>query len=270
MEDYSLFLEKARKAALKAGEMVRSKRYEHHQIQSKSRFDFVTEVDGESERLITGFLKECFPDHLFFGEETISSSSVDEDTLIDTLPCDRYIWVIDPIDGTTNFIRGIPLFAISIALVRDRKVVVGVVYDISRDLLYYTCEGEKSYCNDREIHVSEVSSFDKAIAITSFPAYDIEARNTILSKIMEKGRELMSLRIYNCAALAACSVAAGETDIYVELGIHLWDFSAGKLLIENAGGRFSDVDGRAFHMHERDVLATNGKLYERTLEAIES
>ncbi len=268
MEDYSLFLEKAKEIALKAGAMVRSKSHERHQIQSKSRFDFVTEVDGASEKLITGFLKECFPDHLFFGEEAISSSAEDEDALIDTLPQDRYIWVIDPIDGTTNFIRGIPLFAISIALVYNSEVVVGVVYDISRDLLYYTAKGEKSYCNAEEIHVSETDSYEKAIAITSFPAHDIEARHKILSKVMEHGRDLMSLRIYNCAALAACSLAAGQTDIYVEPGIHLWDFSAGKLLIENAGGRFSDVDGRAFHMHEKDVLATNGKLYERVLATL--
>lgn len=262
MEDYKVFLESAKEVARKAGALVQASFKSKHQVESKSKFDFVTEVDAASEKLISTYIKEKFPDHLIFGEEAVSSCPEGEEAAIDALPDDKFIWVVDPIDGTTNFIKGLPLFAICIAIVYNREVVVGVVNDISRDKLFYTAKGEKSYCNGEEIHVSTVDSFEKAIGVTSFPT-NLTDRRKVLETLLAKGDDLLSLRIYNCAALAACSVAEGLSDFYVELGIHLWDFSAGKLLIENAGGHFCDVDGRPYHMHEKHVLAANDKLFEK-------
>lgn len=260
--DYSIFLEKAKEIALEAGKMVRSKQETQHTVQSKSKYDFVTEVDEASEEMITSFLHSQFPDHLFFGEEAVSSSPEEEDDVIGKLPDDKYIWVIDPIDGTTNFIRGIPFYAISIALMRNKEIVVGVIYDIARNKLYYTAKNEKSYCDGKEIKVSDVDSLDKAIGVTSFPT-DINYRKKTLKTLTDNGDDILSMRIYNCAALAACSIASGISDFYMEYGIHLWDFAAGKLLIENAGGKFSDIDGKPFHIFQKHVRASNGNLHNQ-------
>lgn len=268
MGTYSIYLESAKKIARDAGLMVKAHLNKKHNVQNKSQFDFVTEVDKMSEDMIRSYLIEQFPDHLFFGEESVSSSKLDEDAIIDSLPDDKYIWVVDPIDGTTNFIRGIPQFGISIALLYNKEVVVGVVYDISLERLFWTEKGGLSYCNNLEIKVSETSIVKNAIVATSFPASDLNARQQIMNTITEKCNEMTSLRIWNCASIAGISEAYGAIDVYFELGIHLWDFCAAMLIIQNAGGKFSDIDGQEFHMHQRNVLATNGILHDSFLNLI--
>ena len=266
--DLQFFLESAKEMALQAGKLVKSRLDSRHEITAKGKFDFVTDVDKSSESFITSYIKEKFPDHLIFGEEAVSSSHEDEDTLIDKIPDDKYIWIVDPVDGTTNFIRGINQYAISIALVKNKQVLVGVVYDISMDELFYTALGLPSYCNGKVIHVTENKTLEEAIAVTSFPVGDMHARQVLFKTLQEKGEFLFSLRIWNCAALAAVSIASGRTDIYVEHGIHLWDFSAGKLLIENAGGKFFDFSGKPYNMHQRHVVASNPYLADITLKIV--
>lgn len=263
--DLQNILESAKEIALEAGKMVRSKLDSGHEIKSKGKFDFVTDVDKASEKLISSYVKRKFPEHLIFGEEAVSSSEEDEDSLIDRIPDDKYVWVVDPIDGTTNFIRGMHQYAISIGIVKNKQVVAGVVYDISMDELFYTMQGSPSYCNGNVIHVSENKRFEDSIAVTSFPVENLEARQILLKTLMEKGNSLLSLRIWNCAAIAAVSLACGRTDVYVEPGIHLWDFSAGKLLIENAGGKFFDFAGKDFNMHQRNVIAANPYLADEVV-----
>ena len=268
MSEYDGFLESAKEIAFQAGAYVRLHASIPHAVVSKQKFDFVTETDSVSEHIITSYLLGKYPEHLVFGEEAVSSQRESENDLIRKLPENRYIWIVDPIDGTTNFIRGIPQYAISIALVRNWQVVVGVVYDISRDEMFSTSRGNASVCNGKEIHVSSSASLDTSIIATSFPAADMHARELVLKSLYECGSGIMSLRIWNCAAIAAVSLACGRIDGYVEPGIHLWDFSAGKLLIENAGGKFSDIDGRPYHMFQKHVLATNGHLHEMLLDLI--
>ncbi len=258
----SRYLEAAKNVALEAGCLVESRLGIPHDIQSKSSFDFVTETDALSESLIRNRLIQQFPDHLFFGEEQVSQCSEGEEYLIQSIPLDRYVWVVDPIDGTTNFIRGIPQFAISIALVRGWEVMVGVIYDVSLHSLYWTAKGLPSYCGEEVIHVSNVSRLEQAIIATSFPASDLEKRELVLRFLEEEGKNLLSLRIWNCATLAAAQVAAGHVDLYFEPGIHLWDFSAGMLLIQNAGGCFSDLQGNSYHKLQRHVFAAGPVLYQ--------
>jgi len=262
------FLESAKTVALKAGLFVKSHLSERHDIQRKSKYDFVSEVDQQSELIIRTYLAEKYPDHLFFGEEEISSNPIGEDEIISRLPKDRYVWVIDPVDGTTNFLRGIPQFAISIALVKDEKVILGVVYDISLDELYFAKVGEGAFCNGRPIHVAGTDKLDDFIVSTSFPAAKVEARGQVLRVIDCNKLDFTSLRIWNCASLAITYVATGRTDAHIELGIHLWDFAAGKVIAEEAGGCFSDVDGKPFHLYQKHVLVSNGKLHNQIVERI--
>jgi myo-inositol-1(or 4)-monophosphatase len=265
MNDFEDFLDSAKEIAFKAGEYVRLHLSMPHNVISKQKFDFVTETDHKSENIITSFLLRKYPDHLVFGEEAVSSQKETENELIKKLPDDKFIWIVDPIDGTTNFIRGIPQYAISIALVRNWQVIVGVVYDISRDEMFYSSKNTSSCCNGKEIHVSSSSTLDKSIIATSFPAADMHARNLVLKSLYDYGSEIMSLRIWNCATIAAVSLACGRIDAYVEPGIHLWDFSAGKIIIENAGGKFTDIYGKPYHKLQKHVLATNGYLHEKLL-----
>jgi myo-inositol-1(or 4)-monophosphatase len=268
MGKYDVFLNSAKEIARRAGQMVRSCVGSSHKVESKAKYDFVTEVDEKSEDMIRSFFQERFPEHIFFGEESVSSGCLSENEVIDRLPDDRYIWVVDPIDGTTNFIRGIPQYAISIALLFNREVVVGVVYDICMDRMFYTAKGMASFCNDTVLKVSNTDSLEKSIVVTSFPAADLSARGLFLKVLGREYLNFTSLRIWNCAAIAGVSIGSGIVDAYVELGIHLWDFCAAMLIIQNSGGVFTDVDGRPFHMHQRDVLATNPQLYPQVLQAI--
>lgn len=268
MDVLSDYLESAKSAALEAGSLVRSHLKDTHEITSKSRYDFVTEVDKLSECFLRKYLLSRYPDHIFFGEEEISSSAVSEEYVLSSLPEDKYIWVIDPIDGTTNFIRGIPQYAICIGLVYGQEVVAGAVYDIAADKLYYARKGGDSFCNGKKIHVSDTASISSSIVVTSFPASDMRIRRKVLDGLSSLGMDFLSLRIWNCAALAAISVAEGCTDIYVEAGIHLWDFSAASIIIRNAGGYFSDLEGNPWNRHQKNVLCTNKNLHAQALEML--
>ncbi len=270
MDILAEYLESAKSAALEAGNLVRSHLKDAHKITNKSPCDFVTEVDRLSENFLRKYLLERYPDHLFFGEEEVSSFPASEEAALSGLPENRYIWVIDPIDGTTNFIRGIPQYAICVGLVFGQEVVAGVVYDIAADKLYYSMKGSDSFCNGRRIHVSDTSSVSTSIVVTSFPASDMQIRRKVLDGLSSLGMDFMSLRIWNCASLAAVSIAEGCTDIYVEAGIHLWDFSAASIIVRNAGGCFSDLRGNPWNRHQKDVLCANRNLHEQALEMLSS
>jgi len=270
MDDLQTLLESAKQTAREAGSLVRSHLRTHHEVERKSRFDFVTEVDRLSEEFIRSSLSRKYPDHLFFGEEEISSRKEAEDSIIATLPPDKCIWVVDPVDGTTNFIRGIPQFGISIALVKGGEVLVGAVYDVSLDELYSAKKGGGAFLNDSPIHVSSTNDVLDFIISTSFPAANLVFRHKVLEKLEKHGDEITSLRIWNCASLAVVAVACGRTDAHIEPGIHLWDFSAGKLIVEEAGGMFTDLVGKPFSLYEKHVLASNGKCHDKLLQILQA
>ena len=169
--------------------------------------------------------------------------------------------MIDPIDGTTNFIRGIPSYAISIALMRDGEILVGVVYDLSLNELYAAAKGSGAFCNGKPVHVTQTDRLEEFIISTSFPAADILAREKVLKEIEKHETKFNSLRIWNCASLGVVNVACGRVDAHIEIGIHLWDFAAGALIVQEAGGTFTDIDGMPFHAYQKHVLVSNGKLH---------
>lgn len=254
----SEFLEAARDSARGAGELIRSHLGQPHTVERKGVFDFVTEVDRKSEAYIRARLSTQFPEHGFFCEEQISGGALDEDEQLNAVP--DHVWIVDALDGTTNFIRGIPQFAVSVALAYRGELIAGAVYDPSRDELFSAEKGGGATLNGRPIHVSNVDTLGAAIVSAGFPAADMEKRAQTVERLNMLAPKLGSLRMYNCAALLLCYVAAGRTDASFELGLHLWDMAAGVLLVREAGGNVTRADGSPFDLHARDNLAGNETL----------
>lgn len=260
----SEFLSIAEKAALSAGELVRGHLQEQHVIQCKGGFDFVTEVDRLSEGHIRKIISDAFPTHGFFCEEQVSEETVDEKALLHRL--EGYTWVIDALDGTSNFIRGIPQFAVSIALVHDGEVIAGVVYDPSRGELFSAEKGGGAMLNHKPIRVGQVRELKSAIVSFGFPAADFQKRSETLEMAKRIAMNVGSFRIFNCAALLLCYVAAGRTDLSFEQGLHLWDMAAGALMVKEAGGDVTCLNGSGFTIFSTENLAGNAVLRQQFLE----
>lgn len=259
------FLSVAREAALAAGALVRAEARKGHTVQCKGGFDFVTEVDGMSESLIRQTISKAFPGHGFFCEEQVSGGNVPEDEILRALP--EYAWVVDALDGTTNFIRGIPQYAVSIALYHNGQPQVGVVYDPSREELFEAERGGGARLNGAAIHVSDTADMSQAIVSYGFPAADLTKRARTLERVERVAMKTGSMRIFNCAALLLCYVACGRTDLSWEEGLHLWDMAAGVLLVGEAGGLVSRIDGTPFDAYARENLAGNAALRDAFLAA---
>lgn len=260
------FLSTAKDAARRAGQLVLRESRSQHKVECKGGFDFVTEVDRMSEELIRSILISAFPEHGFFGEEQISGGSVSEDEALDALP--DYAWIVDALDGTTNFIRGIPQYAISIALLHRGRPEVGVIYDPNRDELFSAQRGKGAWLNDQPIHVSDCRDMKNAIVSFGFPAADMERRALTMERISRIGMQVGSLRVFNCAALLLAYAACGRTDLSFEEGLHLWDMAAGILLVSEAGGQVSLLDGSPMDRHSRENLGGNTALREAFLAAM--
>lgn len=254
----SLFLKTAEEAARGAGRLILAHLNEKHQVENKSTFDFVTEVDRLSEDFIRGYILERFPDHHFFGEEQVSALGADESSLIEAF--EGYTWVVDPVDGTTNFIRTIPQFAVSIGLVKDKELIAGAIYDPMRDELFSAEKDAGAFLNGKPMHVSTVREPEKCILGCGFPAADMQKRAETMANMQSLGMHLGSMRLYNCAAILLSYVACGRIDASFEQGIHLWDMAAGVLLIREAGGEVTDLDGSPFRLTGTQYRAANPDL----------
>lgn len=258
------FLDVAKEAALSAGCMIRGETHRQHTVSRKQGFDFVTEVDRKSEEIIRGVIQSSFPDHGFFGEEQVSLDSRSEDELLDDAP--EYLWVVDALDGTTNFIRGIPQYAISIALLHRGQIITGAVYDPSRDEMFAAARGQGATLNGQPIHVSPVEDLSDAILSFGYPASDMEMRRQTVERFNRLSPMLGSIRVFNCASLLLCYTACGRIDITFEQGIHLWDMAAGLLLVEEAGGTVRTAGGDPLTIHARGNLAGPDSLVTKLLE----
>ena len=254
----SVFLTTAEEAARGAGKLILAHLHDTHRVQNKSAFDFVTETDQLSEDFIRGYISERFPDHHFFCEEQVSALDADESTLIEAF--DGYTWVVDALDGTTNYIRTIPQFAVSIGLAKDGEIIAGAIYDPMRDELFSAEKGAGAFLNGKPMHVSKVAEPEKCILGIGFPAADMEKRAETMRRLQNCGMHLGSLRLYNCAALLLSYVACGRLDASFEQGIHLWDMAAGTLLIKEAGGTVKDIDCSPFRLTSTGYCAANADL----------
>ncbi len=217
--------------------------------------DIVTEVDIESERMIIERIKTYYPEHSILSEE---EGSIDNDS--------SFKWIIDPLDGTNNYFHGYPIFSVSIALYRGEEALVGVVYVPKLKELFYASKGEGAFVNGRRLSVSTRKDMTLALMATGFPydkAIDKENNNlTILNSLLT---EIMCIRRSGSAAFDLCCVAAGRLDGFWELKLKLWDIAAGKLLIEEAGGKLI-----SFYKEKGvNVIAGNSKIVEKLCSRID-
>lgn len=266
MEDYSEILDLAIATARKAGNFVREARKAGLHIDAKSRIDFVSDKDRMSEDMIREAIHNKFPSHLFFGEESVYGETLeDEARQIREFKDEDYIWVVDPIDGTVNYIHDYPQYAISIAVVHHREIVVGVIYDAFRQETFYAQKGGGAFMDGVPIHVSTTELAADSIITTSMPTFSMKVRDEMVMRLPDVADGFQSMRIWNCAAVSLASVACGRTDANYESGIHIWDMAAGVVIVREAGGAVSQLNGGEYELTQMDVIATNGKIHGETV-----
>lgn len=252
-------LETAIHAARAAGQLLRDNYLLPHEIYYKGTIDIVTEVDRASEGLISDILQGDFPGLGFLGEESINVRDSREG-----------IWVVDPVDGTTNYSRGYPLFAVSIALEKAGQTVLGVVYNPILDELFTAEKGRGAYLNGRSIQVSQIGELGKSLVASGFPydAWTNPADNGV--EWWRFMKRTVSVRSDGCASIDLCQVAAGRLDGYWEIDLEAWDMAAGALIVQEAGGMVTLTSGAPFMPYQRSVLASNGKLHPAMLKLLKS
>ena len=257
MAKWNEFLEEARGAALEAGRMLRSGLDAGRQVSYKGVVDLVTNFDQQAQELIFGRLAAAFPSHGFLAEEGLSRGEQGE-----------FRWVFDPLDGTTNFAHRFPVFTVSIALEYQGRVILGVVYDPTRDEMFEAMEGEGAFLNGRRVRVSAVDDLNRSLLATGFP-YDL--RESPVNNIAHFNRFLkraQAVRRCGSAAMDLCYVACGRFDGFWELKLKPWDHAAGSLIVREAGGRVSDFQGNEFKIASQESLASNGLIHEAMMSVL--
>ena len=237
-------------AALKAGGLLRDNIHGIREITLKGDINLATEMDTRSERAVVETLLASFPGHGIIAEE---ETRIQSDS--------GFTWIIDPLDGTTNYAHGYPCFSVSIALEQEGEIVLGVVYDPMRDELFTAQKEKGAFLNGKPIKVSGIDTLIKSLLATGFP-YD---RRVSEKNNMDYFHDLLmasqEVRRDGSAALDLCSVAAGRFDGFWELKLKPWDVAAGCLIVREAGGMVTDLSGTKFSVYDDEILASNGKIH---------
>jgi myo-inositol-1(or 4)-monophosphatase len=240
-----------------AGRLLRDRVGTRIDIDHKGSINLVTDVDLASERLIREAISTYYPRHEILGEEGGLTESGSE-----------YRWIVDPLDGTTNYAHGYPIFCVSIALECKGEIVLGVVYDPMRDELFTAESGGGAALNNRPIHVSKTAELMQGLLSTGFP-YDIKtSKLTNLDHWANFAMNAQALRRDGAAALDLCYVACGRFDGFWELNLSPWDTAAGALIVTEAGGRVTNFSGGPFSNYKPEVVASNGLIHDRMLEVL--
>jgi myo-inositol-1(or 4)-monophosphatase len=248
----------AMRAARSAGRILLRyfERVDQLTIQTKSRNDFVSEVDRGAEEAIIQTLRTTFPNHAILAEESGAQGE------------GEYEWVIDPLDGTTNYLHGLPQFAVSIALRHRGRLDCGVVYDPVAEEMFTAARGEGAQLNDRRVRVANRKSLDGALIGTGFPFREQRHLDTYLGMFKTMIQATAGVRRPGSAALDFAYVACGRMDGFWELGLSEWDFAAGALLVAEAGGTVSDLAGGTRHFENGNVVAGNLKVHRAMIQAL--
>lgn len=243
--------------ARRAGALIADGLGHTRQVRHKGAIDLVTEYDLRSERLIVDGIRRAFPSDSILSEEAGLSGEAE------------IRWVIDPLDGTTNFAHGLPHFSVSIACWERDRPAFGIVFDPTRRELFHAVRGRGARLNDQPIHVSTEARLAECFLATGFP-YDIRSNSTDnLDNFARMSRLSFAIRRFGSAALDLAYVAAGRFDAYWELSVYPWDWAAGIVLVREAGGRVTALDGRdEFPLEMASFLASNGQVHDEALRAL--
>ena len=253
-----LWLATAVEVVVRAGQIQMAGFGRNIRVDKKGAIDLVTEIDLSVERMFRDLMIERFPDHHLLAEEHGGSASIPPG------PC----WIFDPIDGTTNYAHGLPIFCASLALEIDGVAEVGAIFDPNRQELFTAERGGGAFLNGRPLRVSSAATLVDAMLVTGFP-YDVHARvDELVGLFGAFLGEARAVRRLGSAAIDLCYVAAGRLDGFWERDLKPWDIAAGVLIVGEAGGRVTKLDGSPFHSRDGDVLATNGRIHDGMLEVI--
>jgi myo-inositol-1(or 4)-monophosphatase len=253
-----LFLTTGIEAVVRAGDMMMAQYGRAVRVDRKGQIDLVTEVDVAIEHMFRGLIAQRFPDHTILGEEMGGSPDVPDG------PC----WIFDPIDGTTNFAHGVPIFCASLALEIAGIPEIAAVYDPTRRELFTAERGRGAFLNGQPISVSRAATLIESMLVTGFP-YDVHSRvDEIVGLFAAFVGKARAVRRLGSAAIDLCYVAAGRMDGFWERDLHAWDIAGGALIVSEAGGSVTNLQGAPFTSRGRDVLASNGLIHAAMLDVI--
>ena len=248
-------------AAKAAGALQKERLWGEHSIVFKGEVDLVTEVDRRCEELIIGRLRGDFPEHRFLAEENVAG----ENTYDSEVP---YKWIIDPLDGTTNYAHGFPWFCVSIALEHRGEIILGVIYHCMMDELFTAVRGAGAFLNGNPITVSERSPLRRSLLATGFPYDRLRDNENNFDNFVNFQLASRAVRRAGAAALDLAYVAAGRLDGYWECKLKPWDVAAGSLLVAEAGGTVTNQGGLAYSVYDHRIVASNGVIHQEMLEVL--
>lgn len=235
------------------------KAFDRSKIEQKHRFNnLVSYVDKEAERMLVEELHRIFPGAGFITEEGTAGSTADSE----------FNWIIDPLDGTTNFLHGLPIYAISIGLARNKQVILGVVHEMNRDECFHAIEGGAAYCNDQVIKVSSIQHLNESLLATGFPYYHLAKKDDYLEIIKEFLSKTHGIRRFGSAAIDLAYVACGRLEGFFEYNLNSWDVAAGTFIVQQAGGKVTDFSGGNSYIFGGELCASCGAIHDEMLEII--
>ncbi len=255
-ETLDLLLEKTQEIAKEVGAFIRKERqgFNLKTVEHKGFNDLVSYVDKEAEKQIVDRLSLILPEAGFITEEGTNTTRQDQ-----------FNWVIDPLDGTTNFVHGLPIYSVSIALMEYEEVVLGVVYEVNRHECFYAKKGGGAFCNDTPIRVSQAGNLAASLIATGFPYYNFEQIDKYLAALKFLMSSTHGLRRLGSAAVDLCYVASGRIEGYFEYNLNSYDVAAGALIVQEAGGTVTDFAGGGDYIFGRNIVATNTHIHPEFL-----
>jgi len=252
----SRFDKVAIRAAYASGLLIKRSVGKVSEVSYKGRDNIVTNVDKASEKLIIGMILRAFPDHSILSEESLPVDSGS-----------KYRWIIDPIDGTTNFAHAFPFFCVSIAFQENGRTVLGIVYDPMRDEIFIARRGKGATLNGKKIKVSRTSKLSESFLATGF-SYGITEKDRNIAHFRNLLVKTQAIRRAGSAALDLCYVACGRFDGFWEMNLHPWDVAAASLIVEEAKGEVTKFDGKSYSINDKNILATNGRIHSQMVKSL--
>lgn len=241
-----------------AGKLIKEGFGKNLEINYKTNeINLVTQIDKASEKLIIDFIKNKFPSHSILAEE---GGGVKNDS--------EYLWVVDPLDGTTNFTHGLPIFAVSIGVQKNNKTIAGVVFDVMRDVIYSAELGSGAFANSNKLKVTDTEKLNHSLLVSGFPYNIAENPDHAFERFVALTKKSRGVRRLGSAAIDFCYLASGVFDGFWEVNLHPWDICAGKLIVEEAGGLVTDFEGKQIDIYSKKILCTNNKIHNQIMSVM--
>ena len=253
MTDYQAICERVRETARRAGKFIAEQRltFSYDQVELKGQHDLVSYVDKEAEKMVVSELREILPEAGFITEEGTIEQARGE----------RFRWITDPLDGTTNFVHGLPPYCVSLALMEENELVVGVVYEAFSGECFHAWKGSKAYLDEKEIRVSTIDRFEHTLTAVGLSHSSKDTITDLLHAMEVLLHQTSGIRRIGSAAMDLCYVACGRVDGFFQKNLAPWDVAAGALIVERAGGRVTDFGGGEDFVFGREILAANPAVY---------